>query len=516
MQDKALATRRGGDLPPAPSVVEGLIDALRADLQSAGFTVERLAEFFGPVASAALHRDQLLPARRVIAESDSPVATIAALFTLGEHVHPDRLDAALPRVKTSGLARMGLVLDAATQGCLRAACDLHPYGDDEHTWWVTSDLGELLTGGPLEPGHVLGVGGASLTLASWAPRPQVARVLDLGTGCGVQALHASRHAGHVVATDISQRALAFATFNAALAGQVWELREGDMFDPVVGQRFDLVFSNPPFVVTPRSAKLPTYEYRDGGRLGDSIVKEVVSRVGEHLVPGGIACFLANWEVAETQDWRDVWHTWLDGVGLDAFVVQRETQDVAEYAETWTRDSGQHTGPHSERWYAAWLDDFAARGVARIGFGVVILCRPENKRPAWRELVEVTSQVAHPMGPTVLQAVRARTWLAEHDDDALLETRWVCAPDVTEERHGRPGAPDPAVILLRQGSGLRNTVRLDTPTAAFVGVCDGELSARSSLVAIAALLGEEADAVLFDVLPTLRHLVAYGFLTASTG
>lgn len=508
--------RRSDNLPPPPRVVEGLIDQLRADLHSAGFIVERLEEFFGPVASAALHRDQILPARRVIVDSDAPVATVAALFTLGEQVHVDRLDAALPRVKTAGLRRLGLVLDGDTTGYVRAACDLHPYGDDEHTWWVTSDVAELLTGGPLDPAHVLGVGGASLTLASWAPRRRVARVLDLGTGCGVQALHASRHAEQVVATDISTRALAFAAFNAAMAGQVWELREGDMFDPVVGERFDLVLSNPPFVITPRSAQLPTYGYRDGGRLGDALVAEVVSQVGAHLVPGGIACFLANWEVGEDEDWRDVWHTWLRGVGLDALVVQRDSQDVAEYAETWIRDSGQRPGPDSQRWYGAWLDDFETRGVARIGFGVVVLCRPEKDRPAWRDLVEVTAQVITPMGPTVLQAVRARTWLAEHDDDALLETCWVCAPDVTEERHGRPGAADPAVILLRRGSGLRDTVRLDTLTAAFIGVCDGELSARSSLVAIAALLGVETEAVLRETLPIIRQCVADGFLTASTG
>lgn len=508
--------RRSGNLPPPPIVVEGLISDLRADLQSTGFTVERLEEFFGPVASAALHRDEVLPARRVISDSDNPVATVAALFTLGEQVHVDRLDAAFPRVETVGLRRMGLVLAGDITGHVQAACDLHPYGDEEHTWWVTSDVGELHTGGPLDPAHVLGVGGASLTLASWAPRRRVARVLDLGTGCGVQALHASRHAGQVVATDISARALAFAAFNAAMAGQEWELREGDMFDPVAGERFDLVLSNPPFVVTPRSAELPTYGYRDGGRIGDAIVAELVSRVGDHLMPGGIACFLANWELGEAQDWRDVWHTWLDGAGLDAFVVQRDTQDVAEYAETWIRDSGQCPGPDRERWYGAWLDDFEARGVARIGFGVVVLCRPEKNRPVWRELVEATCQVVTPMGPTVLQAVRARTWLAEHDDDALLATRWVCASDVTQEQHGRPGAPDPAVISVRRGSGLRDTLRLDTLTAAFIGVCDGELSARSSLVAIAALLGIETEAALRDALPTIRQCVAGGFLTASTG
>ena len=65
---------------------------------------------------------------------------------------------------------------------------------------------------------MLGVGGASTTLAQVTVRDERDHVLDLGTGCGIQALHASRHSRRVVGTDISRRALAFARFNAALAG----------------------------------------------------------------------------------------------------------------------------------------------------------------------------------------------------------------------------------------------------------------------------------------------------------
>ena len=57
-------------------------------------------------------------------------------------------------------------------------------------------------------------------------------MLDLGCGGGIQALHASRHADHVVATDLSDRALAFAAFNAALNETELELRQGSLLDPV--------------------------------------------------------------------------------------------------------------------------------------------------------------------------------------------------------------------------------------------------------------------------------------------
>jgi hypothetical protein len=212
-------------------------------------------------------------------------------------------------------------------------------------------------------------------------------------------------------------------------------------------------------------------------------------------------------------WRDVWAEWLDeqareGVALDAWVVQREAQDPAEYAELWSRDGGSLSGsPEHSRMYAAWLADFASRDVASIGFGVVTLQRPESERPTWRSLDEAHGAVAAPMGPAVDAGLRARTWLAEHSDDEVLDIAWSCAPDVTEERHGRPGADDPSVILVRQGGGLRRVVRAGTVLAAYLGVADGELTARVALDAIAGLLDLDPGAVRAEVVPQLRDLVA---------
>jgi hypothetical protein len=116
-----------------------------------------------------------------------------------------------------------------------------------------------------------------------------------------------------------------------------------------------------------------------------------------------------------------------------------------------------------------------------------------------------------MGPTIDAGLRARTWLAEHSDDEVLDVAWSCAPDVTEERHGRPGADDPSVILVRQGGGLRRVVRAGTVLAAYLGVADGSLTARAALDAIAALLDIDADAVRAEIVPQVRDLVADGLL-----
>jgi methylase of polypeptide subunit release factors len=462
------------------------------------------------MAVAALDREQALPAQRVTAASSEPCATLVRLFTLGDPVDAAEAAAALPSTGVDGAVALGLL--APEGDGVVALCDLRPYAADGHDWWVASDLGELATGRPVREDHVLGIGGASATLAAWTPRPHVSRALDLGTGCGVQALHLVAHADEVVVTDLSERALAFARFNAALDEADWDVRAGSMLDPVSGERFGLVVSNPPFVITPRSGAVPLFEYRDGGAAGDAVVRDLVRAVGSHLEPGGIAQFLGNWEVPRGTTWTERVGSWLEGTGLDAWVVQREVQDPAQYAETWARDGGHHPGTADfNAMYAAWLDDFEARDVEAIGFGVVSLHRPAQEREPFVDLVDVPWAVEAPMGPTVLAGLEARSWLAEHDDDAVLDTAWTCAPDVHEERHSMPGAADPVAIVLRQGGGLRRQLALGTVTAAFSSVCDGSLTARAAAAAIAGLLDLDGAEVRREVVDFVRDAAKDGLL-----
>ncbi|UTT59923.1 DUF7059 domain-containing protein [Cellulosimicrobium cellulans] len=540
-----------GPVPPgaglAPADLAAAAATLREDLAAAGFTVDGVERVLGPVASAALHREQAVPARRALRdrgrEGADPTAALAALFLLGDDVPRRALDAALGRTGVDGARRLGLV-EAAGAGdddAVRALVDLRPYAATDAagpvTWWLSSDLGELATGRRLAPDHVLGAGGASLTLAQVTVRTPVGRVLDLGTGCGIQALHAARHARAVVGTDISRRALGFAAFNAALdaafdedsgdssaagpggaapAGRV-ELREGSMLEPVAGERFDLVVSNPPFVITPRAGggALPDYEYRDGGRSGDDLVRDLVTGVGAVLEPGGVAQLLGNWEHRRGVPWDERVGAWLDEAGLDGWVVQREVLDPAEYAETWIRDGGTTPEREPAAWaaaYGAWLDDFAARDVEAVGFGIVTLRRPlAGARPTLRRLEEHTGSVRQPLGAHLAASLAAHDWLAARDDAALAGERLAVAPDVTEERFHTPGAPDPTVVLLRQGDGLGRAVRATTGLAALVGASDGELTVGQLVGAIAALFEVAAEDLAGELLPDVRGLVRDGFL-----
>ena len=499
-----------------------LVDALRADLLAADFTVARLGELWGEDAAAALHRGHRVPAMRTLdrAAGFEAAAVLARAFVLGLPVAAEDLARALP---TLGLDRalgldgaLGLGLVRGTNNSFTAAIDMRPYSFTdawgEANWWIASDLGELSTGRALREDHVLGVGGASLTLSGLMIDRPANLTLDLGTGCGIQALHASRHSGRVVATDISARALEYARFNAALNGiRNIEFRLGSLFAPVADDLFDHIVSNPPFVITPRAEGVPAYEYRDGGMVGDALVAEVIAGAAEHLKPGGVAQLLGNWEYRGTEDAFDRVASWLDATDLDAWIVEREVQDAALYAETWIRDGGTRSGEEFDRLSEAWIADFEARGVSRVGFGYLALRKPTQLTPTLRRLERVGTPVAGTLGAHVDATLSAFDWQASLDDVALSRALLTVAPDVTEERHYWPGDEHPAVMNLRQGGGFGRSYPLDTALAAVVGACDGELSIAAICAALGDLLEVDGDALLAEVLPTVRELVTVGIL-----
>ena len=526
--------------PPAPRATAEQAADLRRDLEATGWGVDSVHHLLGDAADAALRREIRLPALRALRRAldedraagaaPNPTAVLTALFMLGQTVSVAELDSALRRTRTRGALAMGLVELVPDAGAgaaprVRALVDLRPHEARDETgdvrWWIASDLGELATGAPLAPDHVLGIGGAGLALAALTPRRPVAAALDLGCGCGIQTLYLLRHADRVTATDVSERALAFTAFNAALAAvgpDRLELLAGSLLEPVAGRRFDLIVTNPPFVLTPpavREAGLPLMEYRDAGR---PVLPGLVAGLGEHLGVGAAAVMLGNWEHRRGRDWRRDVAGWVPD-DLDAWVVEREAQDPVEYAALWLRDGGlapERDLPRFEAALEAWIADFEARGVEGVGLGYLIVHRPDPDsdgapRAPWRVLEEVATRPAGPLGEHVARCLEVRSGLAAMDDDAVAGLRPVTAPDVTEERHLRPGASEPDVILIRQGGGFGRVVEADTALAALVGVADGELSVAQIATAVAALTGADEAALRARMVAATRSLAAEGFV-----
>lgn len=496
---------------PDPTLCRALAD----DLRSAGFTGAALRDAWGVQADDAVARGLRGPAERALDGRRDALAVLGRLWGLGVAVPRPDAEAALPSLGVQGAVALGLARVDDDRVVPTVLVRPQPFADAEGEveWWIASDLDEAALGGPLPEDHVLGVGGASQTLARLQVTWRGGTALDLGTGCGIQALRLRRLVPRVIATDISERALRFTRLNALLNDvDGIETRLGSLFEPVDGEVFDRVASNPPFVITPRVAGVPAYEYRDGGLEGDALVASVIAGVGAHLAPGGVAQSLGNWEYRDGQSGLDRVRKWV-GPSWDAWVIEREVLDPLAYAELWVRDGGTVPGtPAYARLIDAWLDDFSARGVTGIGFGYVLLRRPLAGAPTLARYERVPGGGESVFGPHLAACLENHDRAAMLDDEGLASAILRVAPDVTEARHHRPGEESPSVIELRQGGGFARTIEVDSALAALVGACDGDLPVGALVDAIAQLLEVDANELRADILPRVRELIVTGFLT----
>ena len=480
-----------------------LMERLRIALVTAGYTHDAVVELLGHEAHAALGRNETTPAMRRTRDGSS-LSTLVRLFLLQAAVPRAEADAALPGL-VDALGAERLVEAGAAE--VTALVDCRPYAADDRDLWVLSDLTPGLDGSPLAvtADHVLGISPASTSLAQLTLRHQVDRSLDLGTGCGVQALHLADHSREVVATDVSSRALWLAGLNAVLndvAGIT--LRTGSLFEPVSRERFDLITTNPPFVISPPGGDVLTY--RDSGMPGDSVVEQIVRQAPAHLTEGGWCQVLANWAILRDQPWAMRLAGWL-GDNTSALVVQREALDPAAYVELWLKDAGLHGAPDYRGRYDAWLGWFEEQRIEGVGFGWINL----RNAPGPQTFLDHPYAVEQPIAPAVAAWGDAAAQLSAVEDVALLGTHPVVAADVRQETDGRPGATDPEVIVLRQQRGLRLARQADTLLAGFVGAADGDLSTDQLLGALTTLLGRDAEQVREEYLPQVRALVEQGFL-----
>lgn len=581
-------------MPKAPRLTAKQASLLRADLAQSGWGVESVEALLGPVAAAALQRELRAPALRVVrralaagagatrasaasTSSDRPslatgaantssaanapqgsdvagykVAVLTALFMLGEPVGAAALETALPRTGVAGALTIGLVVptqSASGEQRYAPAVDLRPHeAEDAHgsvRWWVASDLGELVTGQALAPDHVLGIGRAGLTLAALTPRKPVETALDLGVGCGIQTLYLLRHVRQVVATDISTRALEFTAFNVALAGvdsARVQLRQGNLLEPVAGQRFDLIVSNPPFVITPpsvRQAGLPLMEYRDAG---GPILPALVRGLEDHLNPDGVAVMLGNWEHREGTSWRTSVNQWI-GKSLDAWIIQREVQDPVEYAAMWLRDGGltpERSSVAFENALAAWQEDFDSRQVSSVGMGYLVFHAPSvaatsgpggtalegqtaPEEPAsdavapgavepWRVLEEVPTSGQGALGEHVAQVIAAHEALRGLDDAQVAALKLRTASGLSKEEALTP-TPVPTAPVIRQAEGFGRVIAVGMPEVALLSASDeGLLTVAQIAAAVASLTSEDPAAVLADMVAATRTFAHAGMVT----
>ncbi|BBX71469.1 DUF7782 domain-containing protein [Mycolicibacterium psychrotolerans] len=495
-----------------PLTDRAVVDALAADLAAADYTTDGVAALLGADAGAAFSRGLWWSALRATDRAPADrqrLAILVRLFLLGAEETRMRVASAFPATGVDALTAAGVLEPTSADG-LRAVLDIRPHSDGARDFLVVSDQDAALRPGPVRRDHVLGIGGASVSLAHAVVRTPVGRALDVGTGCGIQALHLSGHCDHVVATDTNERALALAAATARLNGMSWDLRAGSLFEPVAGERFDLIVSNPPFVV---GVGALDYIYRDSGMAGDALCENMIREVGEHLEPGGTAQIMANWIVRDGQDWRERVRGWLDGSGLHAWVVQREFADPISYVSLWTSDAGELPEEAARRG-GLWLDWFDAEGIAGVGMGMIVVRAPRRgeHRPPEQVLEEITGADEQLTGPEVEAFFARRDYLHDTGDDRLLGTRLTTAPVFLEEQ-SLPGPDGWQTVgaAVRRPGGPGAVIGVDEVSRALLAGCRGEVPLGMLIELLAAHHGVEADALATAALPVVREAIGRGIL-----
>ena len=488
---------------------EGLAK-VRDALNQAGYTSRNVQD--------ALKTDQHLtaqPGEVVVFErrlaTRTPLATLMRLFLIGSTVDRADLEASLPAVPIGELERLGLIEPAGggvrstmritPHGDIVIACDRNYYGDPPH------HVADVVTG----------VNSPASLLADLAVRRPFDNALDLGTGGGIQALLLANHCKRVVAVDINPRALYFADVNAALnrVSNI-ELRRGSWFEPVEGERFDVITANPPYVISPES----TFLYRDSGMPADSLCRQLVREMPDHLEEGGFGHILISWALEKDEEWSRPLRRWLQGLPCDAWLLHYLTDDPLTQAAKWNRP-GLDLDPVD---YGAaldrWTDYYEKEGIDQIAFGAVIMRRRSG--PAnWVRADSITG--GHGSASALVQRVfEAEDFLQRMGDDrALLEVKFVLVPEHRLEQRLASSRGQwqlqEATLSLAEGIGFQG--KLDINTALLLQGLDGSNTLVQTVRTVSAeleLSRDETAEFTETAIAMAKRLYQLGFLVPATG
>jgi methylase of polypeptide subunit release factors len=436
-------------------------------LRRIGYCEEGVVDLLGEDAFPPGREDVPVALRRL---PDTRLATVVRAVLLQLPVPQAALVEALGEGAVDALAAIGIG-ETRDDGTIALRGRILPVGD----LLMASDDFPSAEFGKEEPDYVAAFTPTSQILDALTPRRRVRRALDVGSGSGVQALFAARHSDSVIATDLNERALAFVELNAALNGFTnIETRAGSLFEPVAGERFDLITCNAPYVVSPERRWL----YRDSGFNADEVSEKVVAAAAEHLELDGFATLLVSW-VAEDEDSRDEHPLdWTDELDCDDWILPIWESDALSHAATW---NDHLEGAPKAAALDEWTEYLDGLGVDWVTEGAIVLHRRNGGGPHTTRIDEIDEDIGN-ASDQVERAFEARARLAELDDDELLaSTVTIAAPlrveHELEPRRGRATVTEATVTL---DEGTQSTIETTARAPELLAALDGRTPLRDAI------------------------------------
>jgi len=366
--DDRLPVRKGGERTLAPFAephfhIGSLLEEIRAVFDRAGYTEEAIRTALGVESPQQIKATWMhYYGRFHLPRTD--LADLIRLFLLRTALPRERLEELFGTRGLETLIRLGII--AARDKRAGACVDIYPV---EGLYLATDHRYMLLRDDRIDEDPVMYIGLDSLGLVCTAPRYPVDRLLDLGTGSGVQALVSSRYAGQVTGVDINPRAVRFARFNAQLNG-IRNIRfiEGDLYDVVADTRFDIILANPPFVPSPDQ----NLGFRDGGVGGEAVLARIVTGAAHRLTRAGKLHIVSD--LVDVESYEQRLATWWSGGPADRLILKTANRDEAQFSIPHAyMPFGQDLADY-HRELERWIENFRAAGVKRVNFGYILLHR----------------------------------------------------------------------------------------------------------------------------------------------
>lgn len=472
------------------------IRQIREVLRQSGFCEAATLRLLGtPVSLVPRQRSKLLPEFIRRTAHGTRLDTLTRLFTLNSPVSREAAAKAMTPVPLDDWERCGLVKVERDQvSALAEICQ----------------LGDVLAAAdwPGLPGRdideVMGLAASSRALAQMTIRKRFDSALDLGTGCGVQAVLAARHSRSVTATDINPRAIRFARFNAALNGAENILFEcGSLFDPAGDRKFDLIVCNPPFVVGPRLL----YTHTATGERSDRLCERIVRNAPAYLAEGGYAQIICNWAQVGGETSEEHISKWLSS-GCDAWILHSHAETAEEYARARSDENADDPG-RAGQLYDEWMAYFERERIAAVNFGLITV-RRSTKALNWVRYDEIPGAVGL-CGRSIELGFLLRDFLdAHHEDGTLLETHVLPAPDLKFLK-GQANGTNLGKTRIKLERGLTFSAALDPEVATFIGNCRENLTLGDYARRLSVRKHVPMAYLVPSFLVVVRHLIEFGFL-----
>lgn len=270
------------------------------------------------------------------------------------------------------------------------------------------------------PEAVLQIGPSGKYLESITIRRKINSALDIGCGCGIQTLLLARHSKTVTATDINLRCLKMTSLNARLNNlQNIELLLGSYFEPVYGRTFDLIVTNTPYVITPKS----TYIYRDVAEVGDKTVLSMMQKLPTHLNEDGFAQMTANWLHKKNQPFIEPIQNALWNTSADALLIYSTSDTAWTYAQSWIYG---YIRKNAIRYFLTriyWVLWYWLHGMERFAFGAIAF-KKQPKQQYHLYSIKSKQIAGESAGEHIQSFFSAQDFLANTPTNAqILETRF---------------------------------------------------------------------------------------------